>query len=797
MLGTISRYYHWLHGKWPAGTVEKLPVVGEDGLTNVSGVRIVGDLSGVPLLKFSSETGTRAVQGIFAESSFPGERSSKADDVYDLVIIGAGVSGISAAMEAKKAGLKYLLVEASQIFSTVANFPKAKPIFTYPTEMTPSGGIQYGEQSGVKESLLEDMQRQVDESGIEITRGRIEKIEKSGKVFQLVNANSKEGETWKALRVIVGIGRSGNFRKMGVPGEEMDKVMNRLHDPKDYAGKDVMVVGGGDSAAEAAIALAACGAKVTMSYRKPELNRPKPENVEKVMELAADPCAEVAVDKPTSERVTTAASSDMREGEPGCLNLELGTAPTKITGDAVFIKGNDGEEREIKNDAVFAMIGREAPLDFFRKSKVSITGDWSFKAVVGLVAFLGLMAFLYHLKAYKTFLGIPDTNLWLIFAQKGWFPFNLPTLGAEGGVLHTIMKAASTDPGFSFAFLYTAVIVTFGIKRIKRRKTPYVRRQTLTLMALQVIPLFLIPYIVLPVLYNMGAFTSGGIGQWFGMTFLSDGQGGDPNQFWRAFGFILAWPLFIYNIFTSAPIWGWIVLGFIQTFVIIPLIVRRWGKGAYCGWICSCGAMAETLGDTHRHKMPHGPISNKLNMIGQAILAIAFLLLILRVIGWVTPWDGFDKAVAGFIDGNEFFSYKVMIDLWIAGAIGYGLYFHYSGRAWCRFACPLAALMHIYARFSQFRIFTEKKKCISCNVCTSVCHQGIDIMNFANKGLPMEDPECVRCSACVQSCPTGVLSFGRYDGKGKTILDKLAASPVQMREANELSPVDKLLAAGK
>ncbi|MEM8867927.1 MAG: NAD(P)-binding domain-containing protein [Verrucomicrobiota bacterium] len=797
MISQVARYYHWLHGKWPAGTVEKLPVVGEAGLTNVAGLRVVGDLSGVPLLKFSSETGAQAVRAILAESSFPGERSAKAENVYDVVIIGAGVSGISAAMEARQSGLKYLLIEASQIFSTVANFPKAKPIFTYPTEMTPSGGIQYGERSGVKESLLADMQAQVEAAGIEITQGRVEQIKKAGRVFELVNANSKEGQTWKTLRVVVGIGRSGNFRKLGVPGEAMDKVMNRLHDPKDYGGKDVMVVGGGDSAAEAAIALAACGARVTLSYRKPDLNRPKPENVEKVMQLAKDPCAEVAVDRPSSERVTTAASSEMREGAPGCLNLELGTAPTRIEDGAVYIKAKGGEEKEIKNDAVFAMIGREAPLDFFRKSKVKVTGDWGAKAVVGLVAFLAVMAFLYHLKAYKTFLGIEGTNLWQVFASKNWFPFNLPVIGAEGGVLHTIMSAAKNDPGFTFAFLYTCIIVVFGLKRIKRRKTPYVRRQTLTLMAFQVIPLFLIPYIVLPVLYNMGAFTSGGIGQWFGMTFLSDGQGGDPNQFWRAFGFILAWPLFIYNIFTEAPIWGWIVLGFIQSFVIIPLIVRRWGKGAYCGWICSCGAMAETLGDAHRHKMPHGPIANKLNMIGQGVLVIAFILLILRIVGWVTPWNGFDQAIAGFIDKNELLSYKVLIDLWLAGAIGYGLYFHYSGRAWCRFACPLAALMHIYARFTQFRIFAEKKKCISCNVCTSVCHQGIDIMNFANKGLPMEDPECVRCSACVQSCPTGVLQFGRLDAAGGIRYDSLSASPVLMREMNEVSPVDKLLASGK
>ena len=95
--------------------------------------------------------------------------------------------------------------------------------------------------------------------------------------------------------------------------------------------------------------------------------------------------------------------------------------------------------------------------------------------------------------------------------------------------------------------------------------------------------------------------------------------------------------------------------------------------------------------------------------------------------------------------------------------------------------------MHIYARFSSFRIFAEKEKCISCNLCTSVCHQGIDIMSFANKGLPMEDPECVRCSACVQSCPTGVLRFGRTQGEGEPIYDQLPASLIQIREARSKS----------
>ncbi|MEM0967240.1 MAG: NAD(P)-binding domain-containing protein [Verrucomicrobiota bacterium] len=777
-MNPISKYTRWLHSKWPAGTIEKLPLAGEDGETNISGIRVSGDLTGIPLLKFSADTGARAVRAFLKDSGFKPTRDSS-DETLDLAIIGGGVSGIAAAREARENGLHFTVFEAQETFSTIRNFPKGKPIFTYPTDMEPTGGMHF--RSEVKEALVDELVEQQDEAGIVPVIARIESIKKKGDIFLL---NRPEADPLKARAVLIAIGRSGNHRKMNVPGEEKDKVFNRLHDPKEYCEQEVLIVGGGDSAVEAAIALTVCGSNVTLSYRKESLTRPKPENLEKIYALVANPDADVGVDEPGSERVTTSAARWMRGANPaGKLTLRLNTEPTEIRDDSVVLKDRaSGDEEAVANDVVFSMIGREPPLDFFRRSGLKVFGDRGVKFWLGLVGVLAFMAFLYHLKAYKTFLGLDNTNLWQIFSSKNWFPFNIPKLGQEGGALHTILHAASTDPGFLFAFTYTAIIVIFGVRRIRRRKTPYVTWQTLTLMAIQVVPLFLLPYVLFPILYQQGVFTSGGVGEWFGMTFLSDGQGGEPNQFWRAFGFILAWPLFIYNIFTEAPIWGWIILGFIQTFVIIPLIIRRWGKGAYCGWICSCGAMAETLGDKHRHKMPHGPKWNKVNMVGQVILAIAFLLLILRIIGWATPWDGFDKAVTGFIDKNELLSYKVLVDLWLAGAIGYGLYFHFSGRVWCRFACPLAALMHIYARFSKFRIFAEKKKCISCNVCTSVCHQGIDIMNFANKGIPMEDPECVRCSACVQSCPTGVLTFGHYDKEMKPVYDLLSASPVRMRE---------------
>src|SRR3954452_11064841 len=117
MFNPLKRYTHWLHTRWPAGVVEKLPESGELGVTNVPGVRIVGDLTGIPLLKFSSKTGTEAVRAILAEPEFrKSEGRGTKDEVLDLAIIGGGVSGVSAAIEAQRAGLNFKVFEATQPF---------------------------------------------------------------------------------------------------------------------------------------------------------------------------------------------------------------------------------------------------------------------------------------------------------------------------------------------------------------------------------------------------------------------------------------------------------------------------------------------------------------------------------------------------------------------------------------------------------------------------------------------------------------------------------------------------------
>jgi NosR/NirI family nitrous oxide reductase transcriptional regulator len=144
LLSIITKYTKWLHTRWPAGVVEKLPLVNEDYSTNIPGLYIVGDLTGIPLLKFSSDSGARVVKNILADEDFKRQKSEeKTKGVVDLVIVGAGVSGMASALEARKAGLSFEILEATEPFSTIVNFPKGKPIYTYPRDMTPAGDLQF------------------------------------------------------------------------------------------------------------------------------------------------------------------------------------------------------------------------------------------------------------------------------------------------------------------------------------------------------------------------------------------------------------------------------------------------------------------------------------------------------------------------------------------------------------------------------------------------------------------------------------------------------------------------------
>jgi ferredoxin len=626
--------------------------------------------------------------------------------------------------------------------------------------------------NGTKETLLEEFYSCIHNKNLPVHENEtVDKIEHNGSCFSIFS----QLHTYKALRVIVAIGKSGNSRMLGINGEKLPKVFTRLIDPTEHTNENILVVGGGDSAVEAAIALAQNNNKVVLSYRKNELSRPKQQNVERFNSLVKQ------------NKITPIFNSKVK----------------KINNFSVNIDTPDGEGT-LKNDIIYILIGTEIPIKFFKRSHIKMEGEKGAHWRLNFIAMFSFFFMLYFgkagdaidifssqntvMKKILAYLLVPvnvktSWNLknyeWLGSLEffLGWFGSvmfiitgflslilvikkrkeNFSTVWLKIKYVYIILAALfftwlyfsfilsknsgwAEEPTYLYSLLYCTTMLLFGIRRILSKPTRYIFYQTVSLLSVQIFFLFLLPFH----LYDLT------IALWFNSESYIIKEI-FPHGKWSCFAFILFWPLNLGAI-GSSIFWTWFPL--IQTFVILPIIIIYWGKGGYCGWICSCGGLAETFGDEYRAKSPHGSMPKKMENIGQVILWVVMIATLLNYLYKNNLMDN------GILADTLWGIYKFSIDVIFAGIIGLGCYFFYGGRIWCRFGCPLAALMHIYARFSFYRILSDKKRCISCNICTKVCHMGIDVMNFANKGIPMNDVECVRCSACIVNCPMRVLTFG-------------------------------------
>lgn len=768
----VTKYFNWLQKDNPSGFVERYPQLDEHGQTTIKGLYIIGDLTGIPLLKFAIQSGVNIIDYFISkDKDFNNGRQTKDENTYDVIIVGAGPSGIAAALQAKQQNLKYLILEANKQFHTINDFPVGKEMFYEPNDVAITSELTL--EGKTKEELLQHFSQILAKQEINIKIDAVADIKNvGGRHIKITTSNDVN---YKALRVVLAIGKSGKARQLDISGESLDKVSYRLIDPSKYKNKNIAVVGGGDSAIETASALAQNN-KVILIHRKELFTSPKEANITKIADLK----------------------------KQGKLEILFSSNLSKITAESIIID-TQGKEKEYPNDLVFINAGRELPLAFFSRNNIHIENTWSaitkwwltFSIAFTMLIYFGkaspgvfifndlsvlisgsLVDIIFKLGAFLgiiiMLIAIPKLLIDIIknfryyFATKwqwikyGYFTFAIVlTLSAFFKSKYFGTNLWGKDPYFWYSFLYTMTILIFGIRRVLFRKTKYVLEQTITLFLIQALPLFIIPNFILPWMDTLGL-----VSPWIkDVVFLG-------GQWWRFVGFILAWPLFIWNVFTDQPSIFWLIISLIQTFVIIPGIVWYWGKGGYCSWICSCGAIAETLGDEYRTLAPHGPRAKRWENAGQVVLLLVFITLIFKILSWLPS----STSVINTISDNLIIFYRILVDTIFAGILGIGLYFFFSGRFWCRFLCPLAALMNIYNKFSIYRIFADKKRCISCNICTKNCHMGIDVMSYAQQGKPLDDVQCVRCSACVQTCPMGVLSFGTTKNITKTIDIKKAKS---------------------
>ncbi len=309
------------------------PVLSPEFETNIANLFVVGELGGLALIRNAVNQGRDCID-VVTRRCQEGPRSPRTPDVFDVLIVGAGPAGISASLRAIQNKLRSITIEKDELGGTVSKYPRQKLVMTSPVEFPMYGKFKHTELS--KEELLAFWDKVLGRADFNIRMGeRVEDIRKgSDGIFTIVTSKGQ----YRSLHVVLALGRAGTPRKLGIEGEDLPKVMYRLIEADHYVNQRILVVGGGDSAIEAAMGLAhQKGNSVTLSYRKESLTRIKERNRKRFEEQVGS----------------------------GKLQVLFRSQPVLVTQNAVTLEVN-GQLENLPNDYVWVFAGGSPPNDFLK-----------------------------------------------------------------------------------------------------------------------------------------------------------------------------------------------------------------------------------------------------------------------------------------------------------------------------------------------------------------------------------------------------------------------------------------------
>lgn len=314
-----------------------LPILNEHYESNVPNLFIVGELGGLALIKNAVNQGRDCIDEI--AQRLESSRSGADERVFDVLVVGAGPAGISASLRATERGLKAVTLERETVGGTVTKYPRQKLVMTSPVEFPLHG--RFAKTTLSKEDLLAFWEKIMLRTDLNIRTGEgVEAVVRDSE--GMFHVRTQQGE-YLARTVVLALGRAGTPRKLGVKGEELPHVLYRLIEADHYSGKNILIVGGGDSAVEAAMGLARQdGNRVTVSYRRGEFSRLKDRNAKRMAEHIASRKIDV---------VFNSAPVEFREGSA--------------------VLDAEGTRTELPNDFVWVFAGGTPPSDFLKSAGVA------------------------------------------------------------------------------------------------------------------------------------------------------------------------------------------------------------------------------------------------------------------------------------------------------------------------------------------------------------------------------------------------------------------------------------------